>query len=196
MKCWSDRVALAQPLRDVRLRCVMTAAQAEQDNVEERVRTAYERGRIEGEQVLSEQLVQQRSEMQELLHGVLHSLQASVPQILRDSEQMMVRLALEIAQKIVADVPISAELVEAAVHDALSQVEGTSEMIIRLHPADLELLLKINSALLRPGAGMKDIRFQGSAEVTRGGCLVETRFGILDGRRETKFDLLKRSLLP
>jgi flagellar assembly protein FliH len=194
MKCWSEPVRIPQPLRHVRLQRVLSPEQARQTSLEEQLRAAYDRGRIEGEQGLSQQLVQQRSEMQELLHGVLQSLQAAVPQILRDSEQMMVRLALEIAQKIVADLPISAELVEAAVHDALSQVEGTSEMIVGLHPADLELLQKVNSPLLTPATGLKDVRFQSSTDVTRGGCLVQTRFGVIDGRRETKFDLLKRSL--
>jgi flagellar assembly protein FliH len=196
MKCWSDKVRLPQPLRHVRFQRVMSPEQARQTGLEEQVRAAYERGRIEGERALGEQLVQQRTEMQELLHGVLQSLRGSIPQILRDSEHMMVRLALEIAQKIVADLPITAELVEAAVHDALSQVEGASEMVVCLHPADLELLQKVNAALLTPGIGMKDIRFQTSEDVTRGGCLVQTRFGVIDGRRETKFDLLKRSLVP
>ena len=37
--------------------------------------------------------------------------------------------------------------------------------------------------------------FSARPEVTRGGCLVQTRFGTVDARRETKFDLLKRNLL-
>jgi flagellar assembly protein FliH len=196
MKCWSDSVRLSHPLRAVRVQRVMSPEQARQADREDQLRAAYDRGRVEGEKALCEQLVQQRNEMQELLQGVVHSLQGAVPQVLRDSEQMMVRLALEIAQKLVADTPLSVELVEAAVHDALSQVEGTSEMVVRLHPADLELLQKINSSLLTPGPGMKDVRFHASTDVTRGGCLVETRFGVIDARRETKFDLLKRSLLP
>jgi flagellar assembly protein FliH len=92
--------------------------------------------------------------------------------------------------------PVSASMVEAAVQDALGQVEGTAQVTVRLHPADLELLQNTQSSLLLSGEGSNDFRFLGSPEVTRGGCLVQTRFGIVDARRETKFDLLKRSLLP
>jgi flagellar assembly protein FliH len=112
-----------------------------------------------------------------------------------DTEQHLVSLAIEIAQKIVGEVPISPEMIEASVREALSQVEGTAEFHVRLHPADLELLQKIDSALLQPLGEERPARFHGSPEVTRGGCLVQTRFGIVDARRETKLELLKRSLL-
>ena len=46
-----------------------------------------------------------------------------------------------------------------------------------------------------PRTAAQDFRFLASPEVTRGGCLVQTHFGTVDARRETKFDLLKRTLL-
>jgi flagellar biosynthesis/type III secretory pathway protein FliH len=33
-----------------------------------------------------------------------------------------------------------------------------------------------------------------TAEVTRGGCFVQTRFGIIDARRETKMNQLRQTL--
>jgi flagellar biosynthesis/type III secretory pathway protein FliH len=38
------------------------------------------------------------------------------------------------------------------------------------------------------------IRFAASSEVTRGGCTVRTRFGLLDARRETKIEQMRQSL--
>ena len=121
-------------------------------------------------------------------------MREAVPQVIRDSEQMMVALALEIAQKLVAEAPISVEMIEAAVREALHEVENSAEFGVRLHPADLELLQKMGSSLLTPDDDGK-VRFHASPEVSRGGCLVHTRFGVIDGRRETKMDALKRSLL-
>jgi flagellar assembly protein FliH len=86
-------------------------------------------------------------------------------------------------------------MVETAIREALAQVEGAAQITVRLHPADLELLQKADSTIVHAGESAKEIRFLGSPEVTRGGCLVQTRFGTIDARRETKFDLLKRSLL-
>ena len=143
---------------------------------------------------MSEQLFQQRSELHELMRGVLESLRKAVPQVVHESENAMIGLALCAAQKLVAGMPISAAMVEAVVRDALAQIEGTAQFTVRLHPADLELLQKSDSPLLGESDGAKDFRFLSSPEVTRGGCLVQTHFGTVDARRETKFDLLQRTL--
>jgi flagellar biosynthesis/type III secretory pathway protein FliH len=57
------------------------------------------------------------------------------------------------------------------------------------------LLQKAGSPVLGSEQAPNDCRFLGSVEVSRGGCLVETRFGTVDARRETKFDLVKKNLL-
>ena len=196
MNSWSETITLPKPLRDVLLAvpkspAVPAAAKPGPDPWQ----SSYDLGRIDGEKALSEQLLKQRAEMHELFQGLLTSLRQAVPQVIRDTENMVVSLALEVAQKLVANMPVSAGMVEAAVQDALGQVEGTAQVTVRLHPADLELLQNSHSSLLVSGEGANDFRFLGSPEVTRGGCLVQTRFGMVDARRETKFDLLKRSLL-
>jgi flagellar assembly protein FliH len=155
----------------------------------------YEQGRLEGEKSVGEQLLKQRGEMHELLSGTLESLRQAVPQVIRDTENMMVSLALDVARKLVSEMPISVPMVEAAVRDALKHVEGSAQVTVRLHPADLELLQNAGSPLLASAQTPNDFRFLSSVEVSRGGCLVETRFGTVDARRETKFDLLTKSLL-
>ncbi len=159
-----------------------------------RDRAAYERGLAEGEKSLSEQLLRQRTELLQLQNGVLTSLRQAVPQVVRQSESALVQLALEVARKLVDGLPISAEMVEAAVRSALAQVEESAEFDIYLHAEDLALLQRCNLPLLLPGTGHEAMAFHPSPEVTRGGCLVRTRFGVVDAQRETKLDLIRRSL--
>lgn len=194
-KLWRETVPLPAPPRDVRLARVLSPEAARQARVDDQLRASYEQGRLEGEQALSALLVQQRQETQQLAEGVLKSLRDTVPKVVRDSEQMLVALALEIARKLVADLPISVEMIEAAVRDAMAQVENAAEFTVQLHPADLALLQHHASPLLDTTADSRQIRLRASPEVTRGGCTVLTRFGTVDAQRETKFDLLKRSLL-
>jgi flagellar assembly protein FliH len=200
MKSSPEIIRFTAPLRDVRINGARRANPRPVEPEppppdEDALRAAYDRGRVDGEKSLSEQLLHQRGEMRTLLDGVVASLRKAISQVVGDTEQHLVALAIEIAQKIVADLPISPEMIEASVREALSQVEGTAEFHVRLHPADLELLEKVGSALLQPPGEDRPARFHGSPEVTRGGCLVQTRFGIVDARRETKLELLKRSLL-
>jgi flagellar assembly protein FliH len=192
MNSWSENIKLSGPLREAALADGQPGAGA---TAPDAWRAGYEAGFIEGERVLSEQLLKQRTEVHELMQGTLTSLRQAVPQVIRDAENMLVSLALEVAQKLVSDMPISVPMLEAAVRDALAQVEGTTRMTVRLHPSDLELLQKSGSPLLSGAEGSDEVRFLGSPEVARGGCLVQTRFGTVDARRETKFDLLKRNLI-
>jgi flagellar assembly protein FliH len=163
---------------------------------QEDLQASFERGRIEGERALSEQLIRQRAELMELQTGTLAALREAIPQVTRECERVLVSLALESAQRLVFGLPVSTELVEAAVREACSQVEDTAEFTVQLHPDDLALLQRANSPLLLPEGGTDRIRFQSSQHVSRGGCLVQTHFGVIDARRETRAELLSKALLP
>lgn len=190
---WSDTIPFERPLQDLRL-LVQTPHQDWDAFLREREQAAYERGRQEGEHALSQQLLQQRDHAVELQKNVLSSLGRAVPQVVRETENALIQLALDSAQKIVAGMPVTAEMVEAVVREAVRQAEGSAEITVQLHPADLALLRSHNAPVLHglPEAGT--LRFAGSSEVTRGGCLVQTRFGVIDARRETKVEQLRQTL--
>jgi len=190
---WSDTISFHRPLLDARL-LTQAPAQDWEERVREREQAAHERGRREGERALSEQLLQQRNEMVELQRGVVDALRRALPQVVLEAQTVLIQLALESAQKIIAGLPVNPEMIESVVREALRQVEDTAEIAIQLHPEDLALLRKHNSPILNgvPEAG--PLRFTSSADVTRGGCLVQTRFGLIDARRETKLEQLRQTL--
>ena len=190
---WLDSIVFRRPLRDVRL-LTQAPAQDWQEHIREREKSAFERGRCEGEHALSAQLLQQRNEMVELQNGVVAALRQSVSQVIKETESALITLALEAAQKIIAGLPVNSEMVEAVVHEAVKQVEDAAEITIQLHPEDLALLRKHNSPLLNGLPETGALRFTHSSEVTRGGCLVQTRFGLIDARRETKLEQLRQTL--
>ena len=190
-----EPISFTSALADVRLVKPAPAPEAVVvDDSAEREKAAYERGRHEGEIALREQLIAQRNEMAALLNGVIDSLQKTVPQLVHETESALIQLALESAQKIVAGMPVNPKLVESIVREALQQVEDTAEVVIQLHPDDLALLQKHKSDVLKPPPNSKPLQFSSSPDVTRGGCLLRTRFGIIDARRETKLDQLREAL--
>jgi flagellar biosynthesis/type III secretory pathway protein FliH len=126
---------------------------------------------------------------------VFESLRAAVPQVVRDSEQALVSLTLELARKLVSGLPISAEMVEAAVKEAVSHVEEATEFHIYLHGEDLDLLKKVDSDLLAASTHPPHFNFHTTPDIARGGCLVKTQFGILDASRDNKAALLQEAIL-
>ena len=193
---WRKSLSIGHPLRTVFLvpGAVTKSREAAEARDRQREQAAYERGLVDGEKRLSEQLLRQRAEVLELQNGVLASLRQAVTKVVRHSEAGVVALALEVARKLVSDLPVSVEMVEADVRSALAQAESNAEIQIFLHADDLALLQRSNSPVLLPGPGNESLHFHSSAEVTRGGCLVETRFGVIDARRETKLELVRQSL--
>jgi len=190
---WSESIPFRHPLRGVRP-LTQAPMQDWQEHLRECESSAYENGRRDGEQALNEQLLQQRNETVELQKGILDSLRRVVPQVVQEAESALISLALEAAQKFVAGLPINPELVETVIRDALRQVEDTAEIVIQLHPDDLALLRQHNAPVLNGLPETGPLRFVGSAEVTRGGCIVQTRFGLVDARRETKMEQLRQVL--
>jgi len=147
-----------------------------------------------GQKSLGEQLVQQRGELLQIQNGILRELHNSIPKLIQECEKDLVSLALETAQRVVGAIPISTEIVESAVREAVEEVKGSTEYEVRLNPEDLELLKRNQSGVL-PANENKDITFAADPAVSRGGCLVQTRFGTIDALRETKFNRVKESAL-
>ncbi|MEN9573724.1 MAG: Yop protein translocation protein [Verrucomicrobiota bacterium] len=192
-----ETIRLPEALLDVRLgghRVVTPAPTAPPVDVEALTRAAYERGRLEGEQAVSEQLVRQRVEFSELQNGLLATLRGTFPSIAHESETTLIALALEAAQRLVASLPISAELVEAVVREAIAQANDTAELEVLVSPEDLRRLEAAQSPLLTAGTGQQKVQFTAASTVTPGGCLVHTRFGTVDATRETKLVNLRESM--
>lgn len=194
MKPRPEIIHFNAPVREVRLLDRATARADRESRWQHELQASHERGRLDGEGALGAQLMQQRAELMEIHTGTLAALQSVIPQLRRDSERALIQLSLEVARRLVGDLPIDEALVESVVRDALSQVEGTTDITVLLHPEDLELMRRANSPLLRARENGGQVQLQESADVTRGGCIVRTNFGLIDSRRETKFQLLQKAL--
>ena len=190
---WADTVLFAEPLADVRL-LRGSPAQDWKIFLAEAEQAAYERGRREGESAVNAQLIAQRNETMELSRGIFASLQRTLPQLAHAAESTLIEVALESAKKVVAGMPVDAALIEATVREALRQTEDTAEISVQMNPEDLALLRSHQSPVLNglPDAG--PLKFSSTPEIARGGCLVQTRFGVVDARRETKFEQIRQSL--
>jgi flagellar assembly protein FliH len=193
---WSKTIRCSRPLRDVSLARPAPPGPDPARAQIEREEQAFARGLEEGERRLREQLLQQRNEILEIQSGVLNSLRQAALQVARDAETTLIDLAFEVAQKIVAEIPITRDLVEANIRSALAQVEEATEFFIQLHPDDLALLQRQSSDLVAPTHKPESLHFIPSPEIARGGCLVRTQFGLIDARRETRLDQLRQSRSP
>ena len=193
-------------LKDVRIssesspfRCVEIVTKEDLQITEQ---TAYARGKQEAESNLQQQLDLMKSEyatkkdkeLADFCENIRSDLGNQVPKILESLEKHVINLAADIATKIVADLPIDKTLVESVVKDALTKAEKDAEIVVLLHPEDLKLLTQGDSEFLKDSHGGNKVLFKPSSDVTRGGCLLDTHYGLVDARRETKAKLLKKAV--
>ncbi|HLH53400.1 MAG TPA: FliH/SctL family protein [Verrucomicrobiae bacterium] len=190
---WSETIHFDRPLSNV---CLLAEAPLEswEQILRAREEFAYQRGHRDGQAALNRQLIQQRSEIAELQRGILNALQSAVPQVIHESEAALITLALEAARRVVADLPIDVRLVEEVIREALRQAEDTAEILVQVNADDLALLRNNDAALLNGLPDKGPLRFVASSEVTRGGCVIQTRFGVIDAQRETKLQQLAESV--
>ena len=163
---------------------------------------AYERGKKDAEATLQGQLevmkteyaTEQQQKLADFFKNIQDDLGGQVPRMLQSLEKHVINLAADIAIKIVAGTPVDKSMVESVVKDALAKAEKDTEVVVLLNEADLELLSQADSELLQRTHGSSEVVFKASPEVSRGGCLLETRYGTVDARIETKADVLKKAV--
>lgn len=157
--------------------------------------TAHALGSEEGENRLGGMLVRQRSEVMAIQNGILDSLDRAIPEVKSEVERALVELAFDVARRLVAALPITVEMMEAEIQNALRQLEEGSGHTVLVHPEDMELLEKNGSGLTSTREGSTGVRLEASPEVGRGGCIVQSRFGVIDARREVKMQAVRDLLL-
>jgi len=109
----------------------------------------------------------------------------------------MVRLALEIAEKIVIKtVAADPEIVASVLERARREVVDARRVRIHLNPADYELLAEMRPDLLTMGHDNgRVIEVVADEEVSRGGSRLETEIGVVDATVPTQIAEIRRQLL-
>ncbi len=110
------------------------------------------------------------------------------------AEKEVVKLALEVARKIVhREIRADREIIQTLVRVALGHVAVKSPVTIRLNPDDYEYLRSHVGGLARDGSEEREIVLQADASIERGGCLIQTEAGDVDARIEEEFREVERA---
>ena len=123
----------------------------------------------------------------------LHEVASLAPAVL---EENIAAVAVIVARQIVArEVSLDRELVADLVRRALTEFPIEQSVRIRVHPLDLAALtLNAATEQTAPITAGRDASWLADARVARGGCLVEGRDRIVDGRVDTALERAYRRM--
>jgi flagellar assembly protein FliH len=178
---------------------LMEAARAEAERLE---REARQRGEREGWEAgfaagREAGRAQARQEMEEAVHAALALLEDARRErlvILRQAHQDAVRMALELAARILErEVSLSPEVVREQAAALLNRLEQGEKATLHVHPDDVPVIRPWLPELARACGAVLDV--VADPAVGRGGVMVETQHGFLDGRLDRQLRRLGEALL-
>ena len=142
----------------------------------------YEAGFADGQREgaeMAQARVDQALAVVEKLTAQLNAAAALAPTIL---EENIAAISVIVARQIVGrEVATTPEIVADLVRRALTEFPIEQAVRIRVHPVDLSLLTVAGSGT-QPITGSREASWLADARVGRGGCLIEGRDRIVDGR--------------
>jgi flagellar assembly protein FliH len=105
-------------------------------------------------------------------------------------EENIAALAVIVARQIIGrEVTLAANLVADLVRRALTEFPIDQSVRIRVHPLDLSVMtLNASTTDAAPITGPRDASWLADARVARGGCMIEGRDRIVDGRVDTALE--------
>ncbi|MBC8324341.1 MAG: hypothetical protein H8E27_01770 [Verrucomicrobia subdivision 3 bacterium] len=205
-----DNIFTEAPLRGIRLAIgpaeallpEESAGPTHEEQLTEQETAGHQRGRDEAAAEYEPQLAALRAELKaakaeganQQLTIIEETVQSQLTARLNELEAELIEFSTEAAIRLVHGLPISTGVIEAAIRETLEHCEQDAEVSVHLHPEDLKLLKAHQSELLQDSPHQRRVRYLEGTEVSRGGCLVETRCGVIDGRRETRESLLREAV--
>lgn len=132
----------------------------------------------------------------ERVQVILERAQNLRTEILADTEQQIVDLALLISRKVIKTISESQKAVVLQnIAQALKKVKARGVIMIRVNIADLRLTTEHSKTFIQMMEGAKDVQIVEDSSVDPGGCVIETDFGEVDARISSQLAELEAKIL-
>jgi flagellar assembly protein FliH len=184
----------SRPLRTRVLRAAQIDAigEAEQALVEARAEAEaiLQRARQEAEKARARAVEEGRAEVA----AVVATARARAVKQLEEDRRSLTKLAVRIAEKLLnQELALQPERVVGIVEGCLRDAMSARRIEVRVNPADLAV---VEAALPRLGTLTEagQLVVQSDAQIRRGGCVLASELGEIDGRLEAQLDAILRAL--
>ena len=129
-------------------------------------------------------------------------LAASVERLRAESERLAelaradaLEIGFQVARRILEmELTTSAEPLFSLVRSAVRRAGESRTLTLRLHPADKALIDESGGAARVDGLMAARMQIVADPSLSRGDCMVDAEFGSVDGRLDTRFAQVRRSL--
>jgi flagellar assembly protein FliH len=116
--------------------------------------------------------------------------------LVKESEEVVVRLACEIAKRIVGKIAVlNQKTVIEIVKNALTHLADKQKIVIRVNPDDLTTLRKCEDEWLASAGSIGAVEMREDNRIKRGGCLIEGESGSVEAQIDRQIEVIQKALL-
>ncbi len=160
------------------------------------IRSRAERdGRQAAMDAVEEMIRKQLSTALPALRKVIEDIQHAKQAWLTHWEAGAVHVAAAIAERLIRrELPEHPEITMTLIREALELAAGSSQLRIHMNPDDYKALGGQVEMLIEELSGLAGAEVMADKEITPGGCLVETQFGVIDQQFEAQLKRIEEEL--
>lgn len=134
--------------------------------------------------------------MRRLVQAMLSGVAQQRRELLAELQPYVVRIAVEVARRIVRrELTTDPGLVTRTAEAALEQMMSASQITVRVHPLDAQVLRGTLREIVSAPDQAEAIEIVPDGSVESGGCVVESDRGTVDARLRTQFEEMQARLL-
>ncbi|MBX7118331.1 MAG: hypothetical protein K1X31_04945 [Gemmatimonadaceae bacterium] len=150
-------------------------------------RQAFEEGRVAGRADAQQAADQRVADAVNALHAAITGLREHEESYVGVLEENLTALACAIARQVIQrEVQLDPSAIRELVHAAVTEFPQDQALRVRLNPQD--------HALLAGESAFRDVTWVQDPRIVRGGCVVEGRERIIDGRVDIAIEAIFRAL--
>jgi flagellar assembly protein FliH len=163
---------------------------------ERALQDAYQRGYTEGLRAGESAEGSRLRNAMAAVQDALASVQEGAERWVGNAEENLAALAVGVARQIVGrELTTDPEIVTELVRRAMADFPIGQPLTVRLHPSDLHAVSSAIAPVNDGSLGLRnEVLWLGDARIAPGGCFVEGRERIVDGRVDTALERLYRRL--
>jgi flagellar assembly protein FliH len=175
------KLGVTQLLKDAMDKAKKQVGELKENSRKQGYDTGYELGFNKGREDAKEEF----SPVLETTQQLVQELSGFRKEMYDKVEREMIEMVINLTKKVIHfEFSTREDAVQDMIRLAVRSVLDRESMVIKIHPTDKEYAESFRPELHHMFSEIKNITFVAHSGIERGGCIVETNFGVIDARIE------------
>ena len=156
---------------------------------------AQEKGYAEGFKKAEQDAKEEFKPFLDTTENIIRELSGFRKKMYSKVEREMIEMVISLVKKVIHfELSTRDDSIQEMIRLAVQSVLDKESMIIKINPADKEHAENFRPELQHMFGEIKNISFESSTGIERGGCIIETNFGTVDARMDKLGDQIDKIL--